>query len=161
MKYSGYVWSGLLVIACATAGYLDKNYPQLIGRSDQSVTHAAITTNSLKFLELCTGVHMQVKDGDMKESAVNVLAISNCLGRTRGFVDGHQMTVEMNRQAGKSVRALWCVPQSVDDRQLLETVLTWTDNEQAQFKELEMSYTGMTAAFAVIIRAVSQKYPCS
>lgn len=104
---------------------------------------------SQSFLSLCSGLDASVE-------AIRTIALANCLGRTRGFIDGHQLTVKMM----PSMKPMWCVKQNVTDSQLLDTIMTWYTQHPTSVKKITDDLDGINAATAVMMVAASATYPC-
>lgn len=112
-----------------------------------------------EFITMCT-------NADVETSSTLVIAYVNCMGRVRGYVDGHQMTIDLqytvHEQYSKLLvlDPLWCIPTTVTDRELLFSVVDWTNSNHKDFKALAKRYPGGAGVSAVITKALSTKYPC-
>lgn len=163
MKLRQLAWWGVLGAVVGVASLLNQTSASLM-ETHHNLPDSPPSTlpNSLRFIELCTGVRLETETAKSRPSDVNMIAISNCLGRTRGYVDGHQMTMELNKAIGiQGGRRMWCVTQDVEDKDVLEAVMAWSDANPKEFAELTKQYNGLTASTAITMRAVSQKYPCA
>lgn len=122
----------------------------------------SLSTDITEFFKLCTGVEIIDKE-------TGYLAISNCMGRVRGLVDGHQMTVVMQQRYATEDRKqpapqLWCVDEKVNDKQVLDTVLNWVNNNPAEFEQIVSTLgtdKSATTAMAITVKALHQSFPCS
>ena len=108
-----------------------------------------------RFLELCTGI-------TVKDDGVRLIAVSNCLGRIRGFADGHLMTVRLANASGKDEGLqLFCIDEKKTDRQVYEAVAGWVAKNPARFDEIVAQYeSSATAAMAVNVAALHAAFPC-
>lgn len=104
-----------------------------------------------QFLELCSGLK------DTSES-VRVISYANCLGRVRGFVDSHQLTVKLNENKG--VTPMWCVDSKLTDEQVFNAIIVWAVDNPQMFQETIASLDSLNAASAVIIRSMHTMFPC-
>jgi hypothetical protein len=116
---------------------------------------SGLTSPQISFLQVCTGLLINNSNGS--------IAVANCLGRLRGLVDGHALTVQLasaDPDASSGIE-LWCVAPSVSDKQLLDSVITWSTANNVRVKELVSEYTDPAAArTAVMIAALHASYPC-
>lgn len=110
---------------------------------------------SVQFLSLCSGLE------DMTNETVQLVAVASCLARVRGFVDGHQVTIRMQKPGVNAIPALWCVDSDITDKELLDSVLTWVDTNSGDYKKIIEAMPGTTAALAVTTKAVHDAYPCT
>lgn len=110
---------------------------------------------SVQFLSLCSGLE------DMTNETVQLVAVASCLARVRGFVDGHQVTVRMQKPGVSAIPALWCVDADVTDKELLDSVLQWVDSNPSDYAKIIAAMPGTTAALAVTTKAVHDAYPCT
>jgi len=110
---------------------------------------SATPSESDQFIALCSGL-------DVSDEAVKLLGLSNCLGRLRGFVDGHQLTVQLM----KSKDRMWCVDADVKDKEVFDAVIDWAVENPKQVSEITRDFEGINAATAIAIRAIHHKFPC-
>lgn len=110
---------------------------------------------SVQFLSLCSGLE------DMTNETVQLVAVASCLARVRGFVDGHQVTIRMQKPGANTIHALWCVDATVTDKEVLDSVMSWVDANPADYKKIIDAMPGTTAALAITTKAVHDAYPCT
>lgn len=110
---------------------------------------------AIRFLEMCTGI-------SIKDESVRVIAVSNCLGRIRGFADGHLMTVRLANAAGKDDGLqLFCIDEKKTDRQVYEAVAGWVAKNPTRFDTIAAQYeSSATAAMAINVAALHAAFPC-
>lgn len=125
-------------------------WPERAAPVDSS-TPAAISTPYTSFLTLCSGLPIN--------SSTARIATANCLGRIRGFSDAHALMVKLAGDKGESIQ-LWCVDQSVSDKQLLDSVIAWTTSNHERIVAITKEYTAVNAGTAIIIAALHSTYPC-
>lgn len=104
-----------------------------------------------RFLTACSGV--TITDGTSQ-----AIAYGTCVGYTRGFADGHQVTIAGIQRGSLEVdvqRArLWCIPPSTTNVTVMEVVVSWIAQHPADFEKLMSQFDGINAATAVIVRAL-------
>jgi hypothetical protein len=103
----------------------------------------------LRFLELCTGVSI-VSRGSQD------IAYANCLGRVRGFIDGHAMTVVAN----PDIEPLWCVNQMQPDIEVYNEIVDWVVKNPVKYKSIAAAAPPATASMMVAIAAAHERFPC-
>lgn len=111
------------------------------------------SARSKDFIGVCSGM-------DMSNDEVVLIALSECMGRVRGFVDGHHMTVAVNRMAGAKSVNLWCMPAKVSSDQLLTTIMDWADANPDDYVDVRAQMDDNNSATAIMIRALRSAYPC-
>ncbi len=111
------------------------------------------SAHSKDFIGVCSGM-------DLTSPEVHIVALSECMGRVRGFVDGHNMTVAMNQMAGAKSIKLWCMPTQVTTDQLLTNVMDWADSNPDDYVDIRASMDDANSATAIVIRALRTTYPC-
>lgn len=111
------------------------------------------STMSKDFIGACSGM-------DVSNPDVHLVALSECMGRVRGFVDGHMMTVAMNQLAGAKSINLWCMPTKVSSDQLLTNIMDWVDANPEDYTDVRSKMDDNNGATAVMIRALRTTYPC-
>lgn len=104
--------------------------------------------NQLRYIEGCARL-------SITDTSTYNLAVANCLGRVRGFVDGHILTMEM---LDNDLRPLWCVSPIISDGDVLESVLEVADEVAAATKQ-EISTTH-SSIVGLTVFAVSSRYSC-
>ena len=116
----------------------------------------ATNTPSAEFIQLCSGL-------EPTSEQTRLLAQANCLGRIRGYTDSHQQTVRMLQQQYAISRSsqLWCVPRSVNDKELLTVILRWADANPSEYDSVTSKYSGTAGAMGVLAAALRAEYPCS
>lgn len=115
---------------------------------------ATTSVGAVRFLEMCTGI-------TIKDEAVRLIAVSNCLGRIRGFADGHLMTVRLADASGKDGLQLFCIDEKQTDRQVYEAVAGWVAMNPVRFDEIAIQYQSpATAAMAINVAALHAAFPC-
>ena len=110
-------------------------------------------TASKDFVGVCSGM-------DISDAEVHLIAVSECMGRVRGFVDGHHLTVAMNRMAGAKSVNLWCMPDKLTSGQLLTEVMDWADTHPDEYVKIRTNVDDNNSATAVMIEALHTAYPC-
>lgn len=108
---------------------------------------------SKDFIGACSGM-------DVSNPEVHLVALSECMGRVRGFVDGHMMTVAMNQMAGVRSVNLWCMASSKTSDQLLTNIMDWADANPEDYTNIRSKMDDENGATAVMIRALHATYPC-
>jgi hypothetical protein len=110
-----------------------------------------------QFLQQCSNI-------EVHDATTNSFAYGVCLGYARGLVEGHQVTVELERLTSTTPshkpRQLWCVPPNATGATLMQTILVWIERNPVRYKELMTRFVGTNAAAAVIFAAAIQGYPC-
>jgi Rap1a immunity proteins len=104
-----------------------------------------------EFLTNCSGV-------TITETVSQAIAYSTCVGYARGIADGHQITVDgmariLSNKDTDRVR-LWCVPPSTTNEIMMGVVVSWIDNNPQEYIALMDKFDGITAATAVIVKAL-------
>lgn len=118
-----------------------------------------LTPAQQRLLSLCTGLELTEEPVTNELAAI---AVSNCIGRIRGLADGHTMTAHLvaaKLQNAPDVR-LWCIEEQVSDKQLLDTVVSWVEQNPARVKEIIGKFTDTNAATSMIVTALNHSYPC-
>lgn len=104
-----------------------------------------------RFLTACSGV--TITDGTSQ-----AIAYGTCVGYTRGFADGHQVTVAGIQRVGLEVDVqrvrLWCIPPATTNVTVMEVVVSWIAQHPTEFEKLMSQFDGINAATAVIVRAL-------
>lgn len=125
---------------------------------DHAEVHPSIRSDSSSaYLHNCSGVDLRSEDS-------YYIATANCMGRLSGYVLGHGTTVEMiNMQNPEPphVTAMWCVPTSTKDIDLLNDVYSWVGDHPDEVVEYNTTYPPQLAAMAIATLVFNAKYPCS
>lgn len=104
-----------------------------------------------RFLTACSGV-------TITEETSQAIAYGTCVGYTRGFADGHQVTVEGIRRGGFGAEAqtarLWCIPPSTPNSTVMAVVVDWIAQHPQDFDNIMSQFDGINAATAVIVKAL-------
>lgn len=100
------------------------------------------------FIEICSGI-------EMKTEAEGMLAVSNCLGRIRGYADGVALHAELHHTP-----KLWCIDTAKTDQDVMNAVLTWVDNNTERYAVYVQSLDSRTAASATIIQGLRESFIC-
>jgi hypothetical protein len=118
-----------------------------------STAYSSENTNS--FLNACSGVTITSANSQL-------VAYTNCMGRIRGYSDGHMLTVALHNEIFKTdkVKPMWCVPSSQTDGEVIQSVLGWIDANPAVYTSNNTQYTGLSGAYANITRALVDQYGC-
>lgn len=154
---SGHIvfWAvGLLVIGAVyvlTDSYFERN--RLEGGIVQPTELSVDSPTSKDFIGACSGM-------DMSNVEVHVVALSECMGRVRGFVDGHHLTVAMNQLVGVKSVNLWCMPLKTSSDQLLTNMMDWVDANPSEYAVIRSKVGDDNSATAVMIQALRTTYPC-
>lgn len=110
-----------------------------------------------QFVAVCSTTKKISKEG-ATEREVN---IANCLGRMRGFVEGHMATTEladaMKKNGILGNLQLWCVPDTFEERDLVVAVLSWIQKNQ---KDFEVATKEPAGALKIVMQAMNKTYPC-
>ena len=150
------MWAVIACIIVAAYG-LSSQYYEEKRRADGVDMVGQVTaidsTRSKDFIGVCSGM-------DMSNAEVHVVALSECMGRVRGFVDGHHLTVAMNQMAGTKSVKLWCMPNKVSSDQLLTNVMDWADANPDDYVDIRSKMDDSNSATAIVIRALRITYPC-
>lgn len=101
---------------------------------------------------------------DMTDPKVRMYAVSECVGRVRGFVDAHNVMVAIVARAGgvqaaKAVR-LFCVNPDVTTDQLVSAIMDWANAHVDDYAHI-MTADPQDGATVVMIRALHATYPCA
>ncbi len=150
-------WSAVALVVGAAYMLASNYFTQK--RLDDGITQSHSITDtsySKDFVGVCSGI-------DMTNPEVHLIAVSECMGRVRGFVDGHDLTVAMIQMASGNKRsnALWCMPTNVTSDQLLSDVMDWADRNPSAYVEVRSKMDDNNSATAVMIRALRETYPCA
>ena len=112
---------------------------------------ALVSPVFIRFLTACSGVTIT----DVTSQAI---AYGTCVGYARGFVDGHQVTIEGIRRSGNEESAyaarLWCVPPSTTNSVVMEVVVAWVNQHPQEYESIMGQFNGINAATAVIVKAM-------
>ena len=127
--------------------------PVLTPSTSLSVGVTPVSLES-ELLTMCTG--LTALDPDVKP-----LAIASCLGRIRGFSDGHQMTTRMLSETEANRIALWCVSPQTTDIEVFQSVVKWSEANPERFYVLSKSAAAPTATMLIVVAALHAQYPCS
>lgn len=116
--------------------------------------YAGVNTDN--FLASCSGVTATTPNSKL-------VSYANCMGRTRGYSDGHAVTVMLHNQIYKAdkIKQLWCIPQDHTDGEVIQTVLSWVDRHPIDYANLTTQYSGLSGAYAVTTKALVEYYPCT
>lgn len=106
-----------------------------------------------QYIQLCSGLTNQ-------DQATYLIGVANCLGRIRGFVDSHQMTIKMQPTSAHAVSPLWCVDSSVTDKEVLDAVTDWYVENLEESKTIASQLDSVNAATAIAVRAIHETFPC-
>lgn len=119
------------------------------------IPSAHASDNTTSFLSSCSGVTITSPN-------TKLVAYANCMGRVRGYADGHMISVMLHNAVSHNndIDVLWCIPQSQTDGQVIQSVLSWIDLNKADFTGITHQYKGVTGAYTVITKALVDKYPC-
>lgn len=108
-----------------------------------------VSAAEVTFLEQCSAIKIT-------EDVTWSLAYANCLGRVRGIVDGHALTMVASK-----AQPWWCVPHKVSDGEVYHAVLSWATKYPREVANInKQSKTQIEAATVVTLRALIQAYPC-
>lgn len=91
------------------------------------------------------------------------LAQVACLGYLRAFVDMHNMMATLATglaHPAKSDISLMCVPRDTKAGVLFQQVDKWVANNPNRVIDIEQTYTDSNRAFALIVAALHETYPC-
>lgn len=138
MKHIVITLAAAAMVACSQAPSLTKN----------------LNTVSARFIENCSGVKLNGNDDH------DLIAASNCLGRIRGFADGHALTTQLIRMGGIDVPQAWCIDVRKTDREVLESVLAWANTHSSEFDRMINKYDRSDAAYTIAFKALNDTYPC-
>lgn len=151
-KISWIIAAGVaLIVAIGVHFYVQASQDTL---TPPTVSATDTTSSQVGALAVCTGL-------PINDSTIAV-AYANCLGKVRGFVDSHNIIIELARASSGTNGDLemWCVPPGVTDRQLLDSVFAWVNANPTRFDELVEMYTRSNATAAVLITSLHAAYPC-
>lgn len=109
---------------------------------------------SKDFIGACSGM-------DVSNPEVHLLALSECMGRVRGFVDGHAVTVAMNNHVGVQSVNMWCMPAKTSTDKLLTDIMDWADANPQAYTNIRAKMNNSNGATAIIIKALRTTYPCA
>lgn len=101
---------------------------------------------------------------NMTDPKVRMYAVSECVGRIRGFVDGHNITVAVaaraaGNQGAKAVR-LFCVGPNVETEKLVAAVMDWAGDHVSEYTRV-MAADPQDGATIIMIKALHDTYPCA
>lgn len=101
---------------------------------------------------------------DMTNPSVRLYAVSECVGRVRGFVDAHNVMVAMvaraaSRQGSNAIR-LFCVDPNIEADKLVASIMDWADAHVNEYTNIMLS-DPRDGATVVIITALHAAYPCA
>lgn len=152
----GLGWIFVVVAIVLTYGlssqyYEDKRKAEEVGTTPVTLTDSS---RSADFIGVCSGM-------DISNPEVQLMAMSECMGRVRGFVDGHHTTIAMNSIAGTKSISLWCMPNKVSTGQLLTEVMDWADTHPKEYVRIRSSMDDDNGAMAIMIKALRVTYPCA
>ena len=151
----GLGWTLIVCVIMVVYGFSDR-YFETVRAEDGIVVGQSLNSDSSMskdFIGTCSGM-------DVSNPDVHLVALSECMGRVRGFVDGHTMTVAMNRLAGAKSITLWCMPTKVSSDQLLTNIMDWVDANPEDYNDVRSKMDDNNSATAVMIRALRTTYPC-
>lgn len=156
------IFAAVSVMLCTLAAWRYVHTSDTV--SPQPITASSIDSaddRDVKFLEMCSGLSLDPKSHSSDSETIGLIAVANCLGRIRGYVDGHQLTITMQVRAGKSTMTpLWCVNPSVTDKELMDSIFSWSEAHSDEFDQITTQYNGSTASVGIMLRAISTQYPC-
>lgn len=115
---------------------------------------AASQPNSIKFLGQCSNIEMS-NDRDMM-----LIAMSGCLGRVRGFVEGYNLTKDAVESSFNTKIQLWCIPPDADSHKMLVGILDWVDNNPQQYDKITNGAAPENQAMIMVVAALHAMYPC-
>lgn len=130
-----------------------------------------IDTNSISkrpreintFISACSGVDLT------SEQEYNI-AVATCKGRIAGYVIGQNAAVELNKLYVKdaypdhhieSMPNIWCVPSSMSDNDMLNTVVKWIEDHPAEVTSTRSNYDDVMYSLVLTTKAFISTYPCS
>lgn len=153
---------GYVAIACVTIGmfnlssgyYEDRRMTD--GIANVSQHEIKESSPAQDFIGVCSGM-------DLTHPDVHVVALSECMGRVRGFVDGHNLTIAIVQITDNSKRAntMWCMPTQVSTGQLLTDIMDWVDQNPNEYVKIRSNVDDDNSATAVMIQALRTTYPCA
>jgi hypothetical protein len=161
-----YIERAALVVLVITVAYLGSSkYSEhqrvADGVSVSEVSLPAPTSKteldpSAHFVSVCSGMDITVK-------GVWLSAVSECIGRVRGFVDGHNLMSEVvTRVSGRNQAIqIFCVDSTVGSDQLITTVMDWADAHRDEYIDTIKQSDPRNAATIVMIKAFKSAYACA
>lgn len=105
------------------------------------------------FVGQCSGLDMSIESAHLN-------AVSHCLGRIQGFVDGHSMSVAMVQLSANKGIKMWCMAPTVTTEQLFTAVLGWIDNHPDEYIDINSNLDGNTASMVTVVKALQAEFPC-
>lgn len=118
-------------------------------------TRATIKDASVQFISDCAGM-------DLSVPGVYLVGVSECLGRVRGLVDGHNMTVAMGKMmsAKNAELQLWCIGADVAAEEMLDEVMDWVDADPKRYRDILETTDGNNGSMIATVKALREAYPC-
>lgn len=110
---------------------------------------------SVQFIGDCAGM-------DMSVPGVYLVGVSECMGRVRGLVDGHNMTVAMSKMisAKNAELQLWCIGADVTAEEMLDEVMDWVDADPKRYQDIMETTDGNNGSMIATVKALREAYPC-
>lgn len=114
-----------------------------------------MTAPSVHFIGMCSGMAMDDPD-------VQLVAVAGCMGRVRGFVDGHDMTISMGQIAGRGndIPHMWCVTAATTTNQLMTDIMDWVEAHPKEYRGIIDTVGDADAAMVITVKALHAAYPC-
>lgn len=117
--------------------------------------HVTVKDASVQFIGDCAGM-------DMTVPGVYLVGVSECMGRVRGLVDGHNMTVATGKMmsAKNAELQLWCIGADVTAEEMLDEVMDWVDADPKRYQDILKTTDGNNGSMIATVKALRAAYPC-
>lgn len=109
---------------------------------------------SVQFVEMCAGHSMDTEE-------LQLLAVSGCIGRVRGFVDGSAFVNHVVQTVGGRSVSVWCVSPNLTTDKILDAIMDWVDAHPEEYYNTVREYGPESAANVVMIKAIRSSFPCT
>lgn len=112
---------------------------------------------SAHFIGECSGM-------DLSDSTVYLVAVSECVGRVRGFIEGHNLMVSMLRMADNNNAKnaqLFCVDSNVEAAVVVTSIMDWSDANYTEYANTVEAADPASLATIIMIKALKANYACA
>ena len=106
----------------------------------------------------------ECSDMDLSDSTVYLVAVSECVGRVRGFIEGHNLMISMLRMAGNNNARnaqLFCVGPNVEASDVVTSIMDWSDANYAEYANTVDAADPSSLATIIMIKALKANYACA
>lgn len=106
----------------------------------------------------------ECSDMDLSDPTVYLVAVSECVGRVRGFIEGHNLMISMMGMASNSNTKklqLFCVGPNVEAADVVTSIMDWSDSNYVEYANTVETADPSSLATIIMIKALKANYTCA